>query len=56
MPKQLRRSESAKRYYQKNAQQTNAIVARKALAHKLAGASYWIMKKRQPFDETLIFG
>jgi hypothetical protein len=52
----IRRSESAKRYYQKKAQQTNEIVARKALAHKLARASYWIMKKRQPFDETLIFG
>jgi transposase len=52
----IRRSESAKRYYQKKAQQTNEIVARKALAHKLARACYWMMKKRVSFEETLIFG
>lgn len=51
----IRRNERAKRYYQKKAQATNEIVARKALAHKLARASYWIMKKQQAFDETLIF-
>ncbi|MEJ2622533.1 MAG: hypothetical protein P8163_20475 [Candidatus Thiodiazotropha sp.] len=33
-----------------------SIVARKALAHKLARACYWMMKKQQAFDETLIFG
>lgn len=52
----IRRSEKAKRFYQRKSRASNIIVARKALAHKLARACYWIMKKQQAFDEKLIFG
>ncbi|MCU7860702.1 MAG: transposase [Candidatus Thiodiazotropha sp. (ex Lucinoma kastoroae)] len=52
----IRHSEKAKHYYQKKANKTHNIVARKALVHQLARACYWIMKKQQAFDETLIFG
>ena len=51
----IRRCEKAKRYYQKKSQASHLIVARKALAHKLARACYWILKKQVAFDETLIF-
>jgi transposase len=52
----IRHSEKAKRYYQKKSKATHLVVARKALAHKLARACYWIIKKQAAFDETLIFG
>ena len=52
----IRHSEKAKRYYQKKSKATHVVVARKALAHKLARACYWIIKKQAAFDETLIFG
>jgi len=51
----IRRSEKAKRFYQKKLEATNCIVARKALAHKLARACYWMMKREEPFKENLIF-
>ena len=34
---------------------TNNIVATKALAHKLARASYHILKEGKPFDATRCF-
>jgi len=51
----IRRSEKAKRFYDKKSKATNIIVARKALAHKLARACYWMMRKREDFNEDLIF-
>ena len=52
----IQHNEKAKRYYQKKSKATHLVVARKALAHKLARACYWIMQKQVAFDETLIFG
>jgi len=45
----------AKRFYDKKSKATNTIVARKDLAHKLARACFWMMKKGEPFNEKLIF-
>ena len=51
----LRRSTKAKVFYQRKTKQTNTIIARKALAHKLARASYWIMRHGSDYDESRLF-
>jgi transposase len=51
----IRRSEKAKRFYQKKSKATNVVVARKALAHKIARACYWIMRKGEAYDESRLF-
>ena len=51
----IRRSEKANRFYEKKKQATHMIIARKALAHKLARACYWIMRKQEDFNEDKIF-
>ena len=51
----IRHNDKASQFYQKKSKATNIIVARKALAHKLARACYWIMRKQQDFNEKLIF-
>jgi len=51
----VRYSDQARRFYQKKEKATNAIVARKALAHKLARGCYWVMRNRQPFNQNLVF-
>lgn len=50
-----RRSEKAKAFYTRKAKESNAIVARKALAHKLARACYWILREGVAFDESKLF-
>jgi transposase len=45
----------AKRFYERKKARTNPIVARKALAHKLARASFHILKEHKPFDVTRCF-
>lgn len=44
------------RYYQKKEARTNKIVARKTIAHKLARASYFIMKDNTVFNMEKLFG
>jgi transposase len=51
----IRRSDKAKRFYQKKSAATHMLVARKALAHKLARACYWILKRQQPYNEGKLF-
>ena len=51
----VRHSEKASRFYEKKKQSTNMIVARKALAHKIARACYWVMKNQEDFNEDLVF-
>ena len=46
----------AKRFYERKKARTNAIVATKALAHKLARACYHMLKERTPFDVKRCFG
>lgn len=46
----------ARRYYQRKASKTNTILARKALAHKLARASFFVMRDQTRFDPQRLFG
>lgn len=52
----IRGYEVARRYYQRKASKTNPILARKALAHKLARASYFVMREKKPFVPERLFG
>jgi transposase len=45
----------ARSYYNRKAAKSNFMVARTALAHKLARASYWVMKDCVPFDPFMLF-
>ena len=46
-----------KRYYEKKAAKTNNVVAIKAVAHKLARASYYVLRDQAvAFDEKRLFG
>lgn len=45
----------ARRFYQKKASRANGAVATKALANKLARASFFIMRDQVPFDKSLLF-
>jgi len=50
-----RYSEEARSFFDKKKAKTNSIVATKALAHKLARASYHVLKEGQPFDVKRCF-
>src|SRR4030066_1364279 len=43
-------------YYQKKAAKTNNIVAIKAISHKLARASYYVIRERAVFNPKTVFG
>ncbi|MGF6292581.1 IS110 family transposase [Paraburkholderia youngii] len=45
----------ARRFYDRKKARTNPIVARKALAHKLARACFHLLKEHKPFDVTRCF-
>ena len=47
----IRHSARAQRFYQQKMAKSNVAVATKALANKLARASYYIMRDQVPFDE-----
>lgn len=51
----IRFNEQAKRYYQRKAAKKNRVVAIKAVAHKLARASYYVMRDQVPFDSDKLF-
>jgi transposase len=51
----LRFCTEARRFYERKKARTNPIVARKALAHKLARACFHILKEHKPFDITRCF-
>jgi transposase len=44
-----------RRFYQRKAAQRNKVVAVKALANKLARASYYVMKDQVAYDESMLF-
>jgi transposase len=48
-------NEEARRFFERKKAKTNNVVATKALAHKLARASYHVLKERQPFDVKRCF-
>jgi transposase len=51
----LRFCPEAKRFYERKKAKTNAIVASKALAHKLARACYHMLREQKPFDVKRCF-
>ena len=51
----LRYYDYVKRYYQRKMSKTNDIVARKAIAHKLARACYYIIRDQKEFDPGRVF-
>jgi transposase len=51
----IRFNEQAKRFYQRKAAKRNRVVALKAVAHKLARASYYVMRDQVPFDSKKLF-
>ncbi len=48
-------NDRARRFYQRKTAKTNAVVAKKALANKLARACYYIMRDKVPFDNERLF-
>jgi len=46
----------AKRFYQRKKAKTKMVVARKAVAHKLARACWHVMRDRVPFESKRCFG
>lgn len=51
----LRHCEPIRRYHQRKKAKTNAIVAIKTVAHKLARACYHVLKDQESFDVTRAF-
>jgi transposase len=51
----LRYNAAAKRFYERKKAKSNAMVATKALAHKLARACYHMLKEQRAFDEQRCF-
>jgi len=47
--------EKIRSYYERKVAQTNKIVATKALAHKLARASYFVVRDNVDYDEARLF-
>jgi transposase len=45
-----------RRFYQRKSARSKIVVARKAVAHKLARASYYVLRDQVPFDVTKCFG
>ena len=43
-------------YYNRKMEETNAAAARSALTHKLARASYYMMRDQVPFRARKLFG
>ena len=52
----VRHHETARRYFQRKKAKTNGIIAIRALAHKLARASYHVMRDQVDFDPAKTFG
>ncbi len=52
----VRHHPEAQKYYQRKRSKTNGIIAIRALAHKLARASYHVMRDHVDFDPGRVFG
>jgi transposase len=52
----IRHHDDAKRFYQRKKSKTNGIIAVRGLAHKLARASYYVMRDQVEFDPMKAFG
>lgn len=51
----MRFSAEARQFYERKKAKTNPVIARKALAHKLARACFRMLKERKPFDVMRCF-
>lgn len=51
-----RYNEQCRRFYDRKKQQTNPVIATKALACKLAKAAWHVMAEDAPYDATRVFG
>jgi transposase len=51
----IRYNEKARRFYQRKSAKRLPVLARKALANKLARACYYVMRDRVPFDNERLF-
>jgi len=51
----IRFSKKAQQFYQRKANKTKPVIARKALAHKLARACYYVLKNNEAFDEDKLY-
>lgn len=51
----IRFNDQAKRFYQRKMAKRNRVVAIKAVAHKLARASYYVMRDQVAFDSAKLF-
>jgi transposase len=51
----LRSCPQAKSFYERKKRQRNAVVATKALAHKLARACYHMLRENKPFEVSRCF-
>ena len=52
----IRFNDTVKRYYQRKLAKTNVIVAKKAVAHKLARACFYVLRDQVEFDVNKAFG
>jgi transposase len=52
----IRYHEPVRRFYQRKKAKRNGIIAIKAVAHKLARATFHVLKNREPFDLARVFG
>jgi len=52
----IRYRKSVRRFYERKQARTHRVVALKAVAHKLARASYYVMRNQVPFKIDLAFG
>jgi transposase len=48
-------NDTCRRFYNRKLNQSHVMIARSALAHKLARAAYYIMRDNVPFDERKLF-
>jgi len=52
----IRYSDTVKRYYQRKLAKTHMVVAKKAVAHKLARACFYVLRDQVEFDVNKAFG
>lgn len=52
----IRYHEPVRRFYQRKKAKRNGIIAIKAVAHKLARATFHVLKKGEPFELARVFG
>ena len=52
----IRFNDTVKRYYQRKLAKTNVVVAKKAVAHKLARACFYVLRDQVEFDVDKAFG